>query len=89
MINRANDICLWLLSIPLTMLKRWFNDVCEYVDWVMFYVLYEKLRIHVMLESLRKACDDMSCISVKECTQSIIVWEHEHVTKSWILNIWS
>jgi hypothetical protein len=48
----------------------------------MFYVLYEKLRIHVMLESLRKACDDMSCISVKECTQSIIVWEHEHVTKS-------
>jgi hypothetical protein len=67
--------CLWVLRYA-----------CVYVDWVVFYVLYEKLRIHVVLESLRKACDYMSCISVKACTQSIMAWEHEHVTKSWMIN---
>jgi len=28
---------------------------CEYVDRLMFYVLYEKLRMHVMMKILRKA----------------------------------
>jgi hypothetical protein len=51
--------CLWVLRYAY-----------EYVDWVMFYVLYEKLRIHVVFESLKKACNGMSCISVKVCTQT-------------------
>jgi hypothetical protein len=51
--------CLWVLRCD-----------CEYVDWVMFYVLYEKLRMHVMMKSFRKAWDDMTYISVNACTQS-------------------
>jgi hypothetical protein len=37
----------------------------------MFYVIYEKLRMHVMMKSVRKAWNDNNCISVKACTQSI------------------
>jgi hypothetical protein len=46
--------------MPSIMLKRWFDDVwvlrydCEYVDWVMFYVLYEKLKMHAMMERFYK-----------------------------------
>jgi hypothetical protein len=45
--------------------------VCEYVDLVVLCVLYEKLRIHVVMKSLRKSWNDKNCISVKACTQSI------------------
>jgi hypothetical protein len=60
---------------------------CEYVDRLMFYVLYEKLRMHVMMKILRKAWDNMSCISVKACTQSIDGMEALTCMKSWMLNV--
>jgi len=52
------------------------------VDWIVFYVLYEKLRIHVVMNSLRKAWNDKNCISVEACTQSIDGVEALACTKS-------
>jgi hypothetical protein len=56
------DICLWFAFNAFNNVKEliwWWlwvlRCVWKYVHWIVFYVLYEKLRMHVMMERFYKS----------------------------------